>query len=165
MKKILFTLLASLSLINCSEAQETGFTKESLKEEMLSMDGKLIPFEKILDQYKDKTIVIDVWASWCPDCVKGMPKVEALQQKFPDAVFLFLSYDKTPEKWLIGIDKYKVKGEHYLIQTAWKGGNFSNSIKLDWIPRYMVVKNKEIKLFKAIEADDKKLIEVIKTIK
>lgn len=164
MKKILLSLMTSLLLVNCSEAQETSFTEESLKEEMLSMDGKLTSFESILEKYEDKTIVIDVWASWCNDCVKGMPKVEALQQEFPEAVFLFLSYDKTPEKWLAGIDKYTVKGEHFLIQTAWKGGNFSNSIKLDWIPRYMVVKKKEIKLFKAIEADDERLIEIIKTL-
>ena len=164
MKKILLSLITSLLLVNCSEAQETSFTEESLKEEMLSMDGKLTSFESILEKYEDKTIVIDVWASWCPDCVKGMPKVEVLQQEFPEAVFLFLSYDKTPEKWLAGIDKYAVKGEHFLIQTAWKGGNFSNSIKLDWIPRYMVVKKKEIKLFKAIEADDERLIEIIKTL-
>ena len=162
MKKIIYTFLISLGLINCSEAQKISFTEESLQEEFLSFSGESIPFEKILEQYQDKTVVIDVWASWCPDCVKGMPKVEQLQKDYPDVVFLFLSYDKTPEKWKAGIEKYKVKGEHYLIQSTWKGGNFSTSIDLDWIPRYMVVKNKKITLYKAIEADDEKLIKALK---
>ena len=162
MKKIIYTLLLSIGLINCSEAQKTNFSQESLKEEFLSISGGLMSFEKILDQYQDKTIVIDVWASWCPDCVKGMPKVEQLQKNYPDVVFLFLSYDKTPEKWKAGIEKHNVKGEHYLIQSAWKGGKFSESIDLDWIPRYLVVKNKKIVLYKAIEADDEKLINALK---
>lgn len=162
MKKFIYALLISLGLINCSDAQKSSFTPDSLKEELLSTTGDLISFDKILDQYKDKIILIDVWASWCPDCVKGMPKVEQLQKDYPDVVFLFLSYDKTPEKWKAGIEKYKVKGEHYLIQSAWKGGNFSISIDLDWIPRYMVVKNKKITLYKAIEADDEKLINALK---
>ncbi|MFY7810704.1 MAG: TlpA family protein disulfide reductase, partial [Flavobacterium sp.] len=146
----------------CSEAQKTNFTKECLQDELLSSSGTLISFEKILDQYQEKTIVIDVWASWCPDCIKGMPKVEQLQKENPEVVFLFLSYDKSPEKWKAGIEKYQVKGEHYLIQSAWKGGNFSKSIDLDWIPRYMVVKNKKIILYKAIEANDEKLINALK---
>jgi thiol-disulfide isomerase/thioredoxin len=162
MKKLFLSLLVSLGLINCSEAQKTNFTEECLKEELLSIAGEQISFSKILDQYQNKTIVIDVWASWCTDCVKGMPKVEALQKQFPEAVFLFLSYDKTPEKWKLGIEKYNVKGEHYLIQSAWKGGSFSSSVDLDWIPRYMVVKNKKITLYRAIEADDEKLINALK---
>jgi thiol-disulfide isomerase/thioredoxin len=162
MKKIIYTILISLGLINCSEAQKTNFTSESLQEMFLASSGELITLDKILDQYQDKTVVIDVWASWCPDCVKGMSKVKQLQKKHTDVVFLFLSYDKTPEKWKAGIEKYKVKGEHYLIQSAWKGGKFSESIDLDWIPRYMVVINKKIVLYKAIEADDEKLINALK---
>jgi len=109
--------------------------------------------------------VIDVWDSWCPDCIKGMPKVEALQKEFPEAVYLFLSYDKTPESWAKGIEKYAVNGEHYLILSKWKGGTFNNSIDLDWIPRYIVLdKTGKIALYRAIEADDEKLISTIKNL-
>lgn len=162
MKKIFYTFLISIGLINCTEAQKTEFTSESLNENMLSTTGESVSFEKILDQYENQTVVIDVWASWCPDCIKGMPKVAQLQKDYPDVVFLFLSYDKTPEKWAAGIEKYQIKGNHYLIQSPWKGGNFSTSIDLDWIPRYMVVKNKKITLYRAIEADDQQLIKALK---
>jgi hypothetical protein len=45
-------------------------------------------------------------------------------------------------------------------------GIFGKSIDLNWIPRYMVVDKKgKIALFRAIEADDTKLIETLKTLK
>lgn len=166
MKKILLTLCLAFSFIGCTTAQKTEFTKEALADNMLSTDGKEYNFREILKKYQGKTVVIDVWASWCPDCVKGMPKVVELQKQFPEAVYLFLSYDKTPENWAKGIAKYGVEGEHFLVLSKWKGGTFSDSIDLDWIPRYMVLdKNGKIALYKAIEADDENLIRTIKNIK
>ena len=129
---------------------------------MISTKNETITFKEILDQYKGKTVLIDVWASWCPDCVKGMPKVKTLQKDFPNVTYLFISMDKNYEAWLKGIEKYDVKGEHFLTTDGMKGV-FGSSINLDWIPRYMIVdKEGKIALFKAIEADDEKLIATLK---
>lgn len=166
MKKILLLPVLLVALISCAQTPPNAFTTETLNDKMTSLDGKELSFKDILAQYKGKTVVIDVWASWCPDCVKGMPKVHALQKQFPNAVYLFLSYDKTDESWKKGIEKYDVKGEHYHIGNNMKKGAFSEGIKLDWIPRYIVVDKKgNIALFKAIEADDEKLIATIKKLK
>ena len=122
-------------------------------------------FQEVLKKYEGKTIVIDVWASWCSDCIAGMPKVKALQQQFPDATYLFISMDKNYESWTKGISKYDVQGEHYLTSDGMKG-IFGKSINLSWIPRYIVVdKTGKIALFKAIEADDEKLIATLNKLK
>jgi thiol-disulfide isomerase/thioredoxin len=84
MKKILILPLLFLTIVSCTQAQQTAFTRETLDSKMTSLDGKEIAFKDILAQYKGKTVVIDVWASWCPDCVKGMPKVHELQKQFPE---------------------------------------------------------------------------------
>lgn len=166
MKKILILPLLFFAMASCTQAQQTSFTKETLESKMTALDGKEVAFKDILVQYKGKTVVIDVWASWCPDCVKGMAKVHELQKQFPNAVYLFLSYDKTDESWKAGIEKNKVKGENYHIGNNMKKGDFAEGIKLDWIPRYMVVdKTGKIALFKAIEADDEKLITTLKNLK
>jgi thiol-disulfide isomerase/thioredoxin len=166
MKKMLMLPLLLVAMISCTQAQEASFTKETLESKMTTLDGKEMSFKDILSKYNGKAVVIDVWASWCPDCVKGMPKVQALQKQFPDAVYVFLSYDKTDESWKKGIEKNRVVGENYHIGDNMKKGAFSEGIKLDWIPRYMVVdKTGRIALFKAIEADDAKLIETLKKIK
>jgi thiol-disulfide isomerase/thioredoxin len=154
-----------ISTLGCAQKEETSFKKEGLENIMVTTENKPITFAEILKKYEGKTIVIDVWASWCSDCVKGMPKVKELQEKNPEVTFLFISMDKSYESWLKGIEKYEVKGEHYLTADGMKGV-FGNSIDLDWIPRYMVVNKKgKIALYKVIEADDEKLIKTLELLK
>lgn len=165
MNNFLAILFFAFTLSSCAQEEQSSFKKEALKNEMVTFEGNLIHFKDILKKYKGKTIVLDIWASWCSDCIKGMPKVKALQTQFPDATYLFLSMDKTLENWKKGIEKYEVNGEHYMVTDGMKG-IFGKSIDLNWIPRYMVVDKKgKIALFRAIEADDTKLIETLKTLK
>jgi thiol-disulfide isomerase/thioredoxin len=159
MKKIIASICLALGIISCTNAQKKEFSKEALSETMQSREGNKFTFQEILKKHEGKTIVIDVWASWCPDCIKGMPKLQALQEKYTDVVYLFLSYDKTPETWETGISKYNVRGEHYLILSNWKGGGFKAAADIDWIPRYIVVdKTGKVALYRAIEADEEQLI-------
>ena len=59
------------------------------------------------------------------------------------------------------IDKYELKGDHYN-QKQGRESDFNKSIKLDWIPRYMVVNPEgKITLYKAIKADDKRISKVL----
>ena len=161
MKKVLSLLMIVVGLTSCSQAQQTEFKEEALSNTMKSVENTDITFQEILKKYEGKTIVIDVWASWCSDCIKGMPKVKTLQEKYPDVTYLFISMDKNYDSWINGIEKYDVKGEHYLTSDGMKGV-FGKSINLSWIPRYLVVdKTGKIALFKVIEADDAKLIETL----
>jgi thiol-disulfide isomerase/thioredoxin len=159
MKKILATLALGLSLTSC-EAQ-TEFSKESLVAKLTTTDNKEISFEGILKQNEGKVVVIEVWASWCSDCIKSMPQVKELKSQYPDVAFLNLSCDKTFDAWKSGIEKHKVSGENYLIKDGMKG-EFGQSIKLDWIPRFIVLDKKgNIALFRAIEKDFDKIKQTI----
>ncbi len=163
MKKILATLALGLGLTSCQA--QTEFSTESLNAILIDTENQAISFEEILKQNKGKTVVIEVWASWCSDCIKSMPQVKDLKEKFPEVAFVNLSCDKTFEAWKSGIEKHEVTGENYLIKDGMKG-EFGTSIKLDWIPRFIVI-NKEgkIVLFRAIEKDFNKIIESIETSK
>ncbi len=164
-KKIFVLATMLISTLGCAQKEETSFKKEGLENIMVTTENKPITFAEILKKYEGTTIVIDIWASWCSDCVKGMPKVKALQEKYPEVTFLFISMDKSYESWLKGIEKYEVRGEHYLTADGMKGV-FGKSINLDWIPRYMVVdKTGKIALYKVIEADDEKLIKTLESLK
>jgi thiol-disulfide isomerase/thioredoxin len=165
MKKIFVLATMLISTLGCAQKEEASFKKEGLENVMVTNENKPITFAEILKKYEGKTIVIDVWASWCSDCVKGMPKVKELQEKNPEVTFLFISMDKSYESWLKGIEKYEVRGEHYLTADGMKGV-FGKSVDLDWIPRYMVVdKTGKIALYKVIEADDEKLIKTLESLK
>jgi thiol-disulfide isomerase/thioredoxin len=162
MKKLKYILIFLLSFSSCkSQVTPKIFSEAALNDTFITLDGNLITFKAILDAHKGKTVVIDIWASWCSDCIKGMPKVKDLQKKFGNVSYMFLSLDKTQDAWKKGIDKYNVQGQHYFMQSGWKGP-FGEFLQLDWIPRYMVIDQQgNIKLFKAIEADDKKITEIL----
>ena len=61
-------------------------------------DGKTVKFSEFA---KGKYVVIDFWASWCPDCRKDLPEIIRLYNKFhEDGVeFLGVSFDTDKEKW------------------------------------------------------------------
>lgn len=166
MKKAITALAVVSALIvgfsfTSSNSSETEFSKESLETKLTTIDNKEITFEEILKDNHGKTIVIDVWASWCSDCIKSMPEVKELKAKYPDVAFVNLSCDKTYDAWKNGIEKHEVTGENYLIKDGMKG-EFGKSIKLDWIPRFIVVdKDGKIALFRAIEKDFDKITETI----
>ena len=155
---LLFFILAVTS---CTRAQKTEFPQEVLNDIFLTLEEQELTFSEILNTHKGKTIVIDVWANWCRDCIIGMPKLKELQGDYPDVAFIFLSMDKSIGSWKAGLKKYNLKGSHYFLTSGWKG-DFSKGIDLDWIPRYMIVDSEGgIILYRAIEADDTAIKEVL----
>ncbi|WP_396181024.1 thioredoxin-like domain-containing protein [Flavobacterium sp.] len=163
MKKIIATLALGLGLTSCQA--QTEFSKESLTAKLINIENQGISFEEILKQNEGKTVVIEVWASWCSDCIKSMPQVKDLKEKYKEVAFINLSCDKTFDAWKSGIEKFEVSGDNFLIPDGMKG-EFGTSIKLDWIPRFIVInKDGKIVLFRAIEKDFDKIIESIETSK
>ncbi len=153
-----------MASISCSNAQKKEFSKEALEGKLTTIEGSEISFKEVLEKYKGKTIVVEIWASWCGDCVKAMPKVKELQAANPDVVYVFISMDKAMDKWKTGIEKHELKGDHYWVNDE-KGmkGAFGKSIDLDWIPRYIVVDKKgKVALYRAIETDFEKIDKELK---
>lgn len=149
---------------SCIQAQNE-FSKTALKENLLNPEGNQTSFQEILKKHHGKALVIECWASWCSDCVKAMPKVKELQANHPEVDYVFISMDKTSDKWKLGIEKHDLKGDHYLANDGMKG-TFGTAINLDWIPRYIVVdKNGKIVLYRAIETDFEKIDKTLNNLK
>ena len=165
MKRIIVLLIAFATFSCTSNAQKTKFSKEALSETLLAIDGSQVAFKDILKKHKGKTLVIEVWASWCGDCIKAMPKLKELQANNPDIAYVFISMDKTADKWKSGIEKYELKGDNFMANDQMKGV-FAKAIDVDWIPRYIVLdKNGKIVLYRAIETDFDKINETLKELK
>jgi thiol-disulfide isomerase/thioredoxin len=165
MKKIALYLLTTLTAISCTNAQNKEFSNESLSKKIISIDNKEISFEEILKKHNGKVTVIEIWASWCGDCVNAMPKVKTMQANNPNVDYVFISMDKSFEKWQAGIEKHELKGDHYWATDGMKG-EFGKSINLDWIPRYIILDKKgKIIIYRAIETDFDKINEQLKKLK
>ena len=162
MKNIFLASLFVTTLLSCQNRVETQFSEAALNDTLLTLNDDSILFKSILEKHQGKTVFIDVWASWCKDCLKGLPSVKALQTEHPEVDFVYLSLDKTQKAWKKGIKRLEIKGDHYFMKSGWKGvmGTF---LDLDWIPRYMIIdKQGKIKVFKAIETTDITLLNNLK---
>ena len=165
MKRIIALLIAFATFSCTSNAQKTKFSDEALSETLLATDGSQVAFKDILKKHKGKTLVIEVWASWCGDCVKAMPKLKELQANNPDVAYVFISMDKTVDKWKAGIEKHEMKGDNFMANDQMKGV-FAKAIDVDWIPRYIILDKKgKIVLYRAIETDFDKINETLKNLK
>jgi len=160
--RTLFSLFILLS--GCSFETPTEFSKEALNDQVTSLDGTVSTFKEVVNLYKGKKVVVSVWASWCADCIKGLPKVKQLQKEFPEVVFLFLSVDERTNSWKKGIQRFVIKGEHHNLPKGMKDGELVDFLHLSWIPRYLVLDKKgKIILYKAIKSSDKRIVEALKS--
>jgi len=166
MRKFKVALIALITVIISACAQDkVAFPKEALSAKLTSLKGENATLESVLESHKGKTIVLDIWASWCGDCLKGLPLVKKLQEQTEsdDLVYVFLSVDKKQQNWKAAIEKRNIVGNHFLVSSGSMKGALGKSIDLDWIPRYMVVgKDGTIKLYKAVKANDSRILDAIK---
>jgi thiol-disulfide isomerase/thioredoxin len=164
MKKILIFIMAVMASLSCSNAQNTEFSKETLEKNLVNTDSTKVTFDEVLEKHKGKVTVIEIWASWCSDCVKAMPKVKEMQTNNPNVDYIFISMDKAFDKWLAGIEKHQIIGDHYWVTDGMKG-EFGKSISLDWIPRYIILDKKgKIITYRAIETDFDAINATLKTL-
>ena len=162
MKNIAVLIILVISTMSCAQNKE--FSKESLSYQLTKLDQSKTSFQSVIDKHKGKKLLIEVWAGWCSDCVKAMPKVKELQQVHPNVAYVFISMDKSFDKWKEAIAKHELEGDLYWVNDEkMMKGAFGQSLELDWIPRYIVLNEKgEIKIFRAIETDFEKISMALK---
>ncbi len=119
------------------------------------LDLTEVPREKILstilDRYKGKTVVMDVWATWCGWCIKGHEEMAPYKEelKGKDIVFLYLTTSSSPfNRWMDYTAK--VPGEHYYL-TEEQDSYLSDQI---WgtggVPKYAIYDKDGNQLYKQV---------------
>lgn len=158
MKKILSFLMLAIAFTAFAQKTptilKTQFSQIGLQDKVENAKGENISINTVLQENKGNIILLDLWASWCKDCIVGMPKLKELKAENPDVKFVYFSMDKNQEAWKNAIDKYQIEGEHYYMGNNWKS-EFSTSIDLNWIPRYIIIdQNGKIAKYYAVNAED-----------
>jgi thiol-disulfide isomerase/thioredoxin len=72
-------------------------TQFDYKGAFLDLEGNKV----MLEEYRGKTVFINLWATWCPPCRAEMPHIESLYKKVSDQenlAFLMIALDKEMEK-------------------------------------------------------------------
>ena len=151
MKGITTLLLAVLIMgATAAKAQTAGEDDDSKYAVALVKPGKAAPDFKLktpdgktiqLADYKGKTIVLDFWASWCPDCIKDAPEVVRLYKTYhPKGIeFIGISMDTNVEAWKKGIEKFGITYPQGSELKKFKETDIAKAYGLEWIPSMVVV--------------------------
>lgn len=97
--------------------------------------------EVSLKDFLGKYVVLDFWASWCPDCRNDVPTMKALWEKFGSdkVAFLGVSFDTEKEKWA-GFVKENGMGWSQVSPLAkWKETQVSQDYNVNWIPSMYLI--------------------------
>ena len=110
-------------------------------EGVVDINDKLISFEQL--NLKGKMLFIDIWATYCPDCRKELPALEALQKTYKGKpiTFVSISVDRDKEAWKTMVKEKKLRGIHLYASPETKE-LFKELYDLRSIPRYMLIDEK-----------------------
>ena len=151
-KALLFALLLMGATVAKAQAEQKDFDDKYATElvkagtaapdfKMKTPDGKNFQFSKWTKANKGKTVVLDFWASWCPDCRKDAPEVVRLYEKYRQygVEFIGISMDTDVEAWKKAIEKYSIKYPQVSELKKFKETDIAKAYGVKWIPSMVVV--------------------------
>lgn len=118
-----------------------------------------------LADYRGKYVVLDFWATWCPDCRKDVPKMKELYDKYASdkIAFLGISFDKNDEVWLKYIQENGMKWMQHRELKPKNESQMSKDYCVKWIPSlYVISPDGKIMLGTVMIEKLEKLLEAIK---
>ncbi len=71
-------------------AIQSGPARQALPDLELAALGGAAPTVRLKD-FTGKPIVVNLWATWCPPCVREMPMLQEAQRKHVDVHFVFIN--------------------------------------------------------------------------
>ena len=77
-------------LVNLMESS----SRSVLQSTVTLLDGSPVTLAEVA---ANKPMVVNLWASWCPPCIREMPVLESAQQHNPDITFVFVNQGEQAE--------------------------------------------------------------------
>ena len=134
---LLNTLSKHIDLVNKLKAGQPFPALPALTD----LNDKEVKYEQL--PLKGKLLFIDIWATYCPDCRKELPALEALQEdyKAQPITFVSISVDRDKEAWKTMAKEKKLGGIHLYASPETKE-LFKELYDLRSIPRYILIDEK-----------------------
>jgi thiol-disulfide isomerase/thioredoxin len=90
-----------------------------------------------LDSAKGKVVMLDFWATWCPPCVRGLPVVSGIAEKYKDKGLVFYAVNEQEDEETI---KAFLEKKSLKIPVALdKDGSLGNRYLVTGIPQTVLI--------------------------
>ena len=105
-------------------------------------DGEQI-LRKIIEPYRGRLILLDVWGTWCGPCKEAMSHSKEEFERLKDfgLVYLYLANNSSDESWKNVIKEYDLTGEdivHYNLPAAQQSA-VENFLNVQAFPTYKLI--------------------------
>lgn len=184
MGKLFLSIIIAVTICNCGIAQsnleefKNLSNLELIKEgnqlmeiKLPSINGKIVD----LNDLRGKYVFINFWATWCAACIKNMPFFEELIGEYEkdNIEFVFVSIDKSKEKWEGYVFENKLKGMQlfapegdktkpicFFLNRVYQEDGQITAIEKG-IPRYVLIDSKGIILENDLDKKTKEEIKIL----
>lgn len=94
-----------------------------------------------LSSLRGRYVVLDFWASWCPDCRKDAPEIVRLHDMYKDrgVEFVGVSFDTDKNAWTKAVEKLGIKYTQVSQLKKWKTEQLSQDYHVKWIPSIYLI--------------------------
>lgn len=84
-------------------------------------EGEELSLKSIVENKKNKYVLIDFWASWCGPCMREVPYLVETYKNYHKKGFEIygVSFDRTKEAWVKAIEDKKLTWPHVSAVKAW----------------------------------------------
>ncbi|RDB06508.1 TlpA family protein disulfide reductase [Runella aurantiaca] len=110
--------------------------------------------------------VVDLWASWCGNCIEAFPYLDKLEEHYANekkVSFLRISLDDKGDNWKRSVERLRFeRDDTYWISGGMKS-DFARKFDVNFLPRYIVLnqEGKILNLFAPHIGETQKFISLI----
>lgn len=94
-----------------------------------------------LSDFKGKVVYLDIWATWCGTCLKEIPYMERLKEKFRDknVEMITISIDTKVDVWLAKVAAMKMQGIQLIDSNGSTNSKIAKNYKVHGVPHFILI--------------------------
>lgn len=94
-----------------------------------------------LSDFSGKVVYLDIWATWCGPCLKEIPYLERLKEKFrnKDVEVIAISIDTKVDTWLAKVAAMKMEGTQLIDSNGSENSKIAKDYKIHGVPHYVLI--------------------------
>ncbi|SJN44607.1 Thioredoxin [Sphingobacterium faecium PCAi_F2.5] len=151
MKYIFKFLVGVILFTNSANAQNYIRVGQKIQDSILNLNLKVANYDRkttiSLDDYQDKLVILDYWASWCSSCINTFPKIDSLQREFKDSLHvIFVDVEMRDDEDKISsvfkrVDKYEKSLLMGNIPSVYGNKFFAELFDVKSLPHYIWIRS------------------------